>query len=124
MAKTGLYPLLIQRAIIIYELRIYDTVPGKLPALHDRFQNHTLGFFKKHGIRVVGFWTEDVGTNTNNRLVYIVAYESLADREKKWGAFISDPDWLKVRAETEKDGPLVAKITNSILRPTPYSPMQ
>ena len=80
------------------------------------------GFFKKHGIKVVGFWTDDIGTT--NRLIYILAYDSLADREKRWGAFASDPEWLKVRAETEKDGPIVARVINTIMRPTPYSPMQ
>jgi len=79
-------------------------------------------FFEKHGIKVVGFWTEDIGTS--NRLLYILGYESLADREKKWTAFMNDPDWLQVRAKTEAGGPLVARVLNSILRPTPYSPMK
>jgi len=107
---------------MVYEMRIYECVPGRLPALNDRFSKHTLGFFKKHGIKVVGFWTDDIGTT--NRLIYILAYDSLADREKRWGAFASDPEWLKVRAETEKDGPIVARVINTIMRPTPYSPMQ
>ena len=107
---------------MIHELRIYEAMPGKLPALNDRFAKHTLGFFKKHGIKVLGFWTEDIGTS--NKLVYILSYESLADREKKWSVFQADPDWQKLRAETEKDGPLVARVHNSILRPTSYSPLQ
>jgi hypothetical protein len=107
---------------MIYELRIYETVPGKLPALNDRFAKHTLGFFKKHGIHVVGFWTEDIGTS--NQLVYMLGFESLADREKKWTAFQADPGWHQVRAESEKNGPINARVRNMILRPTSYSPMQ
>ena len=107
---------------MIYELRIYEVIPGKLPALNDRFSNHTLGFFQKHGIKVTGFWTEEVGTS--NQLVYILAFDSMADREQKWAAFQADQDWIRLRAETEKDGPMVARIRNSFLRPTPYSPMQ
>ena len=107
---------------MIYELRIYEAVPGKLSALHARFANHTLGFFSRHGIKVVGFWTEEVGTSNN--LVYILGYEDWADREKRWTAFMNDPDWLKVRAETEKEGPLVTRVHNRILRPTLYSPMK
>ena len=42
---------------MIYELRIYEAMPGRLAALNDRFANHTTGFFKKHSIHVVGFWT-------------------------------------------------------------------
>jgi NIPSNAP len=107
---------------MIYEMRIYETVPGKLPALNDRFAKHTLGFFKKHGIHVVGFWTEDIGTS--NQLVYMLGFDSLADREKKWTAFQADPGWNQVRAESEKNGPINARVRNMILRPTNYSPMQ
>jgi hypothetical protein len=107
---------------MIYELRIYETVPGRLPALNDRFANHTLGFFKGHGIHVVGFWTEDIGTS--NQLVYMLGFDSLADREKKWAAFQADPDWNRVRSESERDGPINARVRNRILRPTSYSPMQ
>jgi hypothetical protein len=107
---------------MIYELRIYETVPGKLPALNDRFAKYTLGFFKKHGIHVVGFWTEDIGTS--NQLVYMLGFDSLADREKKWTAFQADPGWNQVRAESEKNGPINVRVRNMILRPTNYSPMQ
>lgn len=107
---------------MIYELRIYETIPGRLPALNARFADHTVGFFKRHGIHVVGFWTEDIGTS--NQLVYMLGYDSLADREKKWAAFGADPDWATVRSESEKDGPINARVRNMILRPTAYSPMQ
>jgi len=49
---------------------------------------------------------------------------SLEEREKKWAIFTSDPEWLKVREETHKNGPIVLKSTNTIMRPTSYSPMQ
>lgn len=107
---------------MIHELRIYDTVPGKLPALHDRFANTTLGLFEKHGIRAIAFWVDEVGIS--NRLTYILEWTDLAERDRVWGAFMSDPEWLSKRAESEKDGPLVARITATLMRPTPYSPMQ
>ena len=107
---------------MIYELRIYETIPGRLPALNARFADHTVGFFKRHGIHVVGFWTEEIGTS--NQLLYMLGFDSLADREKKWAAFQADPDWNKVRLESEKDGTINARVTNRILRPTAYSPMQ
>ncbi len=47
---------------MLYELRVYDARPGKLGALNDRFANHTTGFFKNHGIGIVGFWTAVIGT--------------------------------------------------------------
>ncbi|MBI4297427.1 MAG: NIPSNAP family protein [Chloroflexi bacterium] len=107
---------------MLHELRIYETVPGMLPALNQRFANVTLPLWKKYGIRPVAFWTEDVGTS--NRLVYLLEWESLAEREQKFPAFQADPEWQRKRAESEKDGPLVARIENRILRPTPYSPLR
>ena len=46
----------------VQEWRIYDAVPGRLPDLHNRFANHTLGLFEKHGISNIGYWTEVFGT--------------------------------------------------------------
>ncbi|MDP6100753.1 MAG: NIPSNAP family protein [Dehalococcoidia bacterium] len=107
---------------MLYELRIYDAVPGRLAALNERFANVTLSLWKKHDIRPVAFWTEEMGTS--NRLVYLLAWESLAEREQKWPVFQSDPEWQQKRVETEKEGPLVARVENRILRPTSYSPLQ
>ena len=104
----------------VQELRVYDAMPGKLPALHDRFSNHTMELFERHGIENIAYWTEDVGTS--NRLVYLLGYPSLGDREKSWVAFGADPDWKKARMESEKGGPLVRESRHSILRLTPYSP--
>ena len=105
---------------MIHELRIYECVPGQLPALNDRFETFTLKLWEKHGIRQAGFWTTLIGQNNQN-LYYLLEWENLAERERKWNTFIADPEWLKARAETEKDGPIVAKVTNEILVPTPYS---
>ena len=105
---------------MIHELRIYECVPGKLPALNNRFETITLKLWEKHDIRQAGFWTTLIGQN-NQVLYYLLEWENLAERERKWTAFMADPEWLKARAETEKDGPIVAKVTNEILSPTPYS---
>ena len=105
---------------MIYELRIYRTLPGKMPALLSRFQNHTLKIWERHGIRQAGFWTTLIGESQND-LTYLLAWESLAEREIKWAAFASDPEWLKVRAETEKDGQINANVATSFLVPTAFS---
>ena len=105
---------------MIYEMRIYRCVPGRLPALLQRFEKVTLDLWKKLGIRQAGFWTTVIG-ESNQELTYLLAWESLAERERKWTAFVSDPEWVAVRNETEKDGPIVATIANSILEPTSFS---
>ena len=105
---------------MIYELRIYRTLPGRLPNLLARFQNHTLRIWEKHGIRQAGFWTTLVG-ESNNELTYLLAWESLAEREVKWTAFMADTEWHAARSESEKDGPIVATLSNQILAPTAFS---
>ena len=105
---------------MIYELRVYRCVPGRLPALIKRFDTITLKLWEKHGIRQAGFWTTLIG-ESNQELFYLLQWESLDEREKKWGAFMTDPTWLAARAETEKDGMIVASVTNQILQPTSFS---
>jgi hypothetical protein len=96
---------------MIYELRIYRCLPGRLPALLNRFAKTTLPLWEKHGIRQAGFWTTVVG-EANNDLTYLLAWDSLAERDRKWAAFGSDPEWISKRTESEKDGPIVANISN------------
>ncbi len=105
---------------MIYELRVYTALPGRLPALLSRFEKVTLGFWQKHGIRQAGFFTTTIGPNSQD-LSYLLAWESLAEREQKWTAFQADPEWIAARAASEADGQIVATIANSILTPTAFS---
>lgn len=105
---------------MIHELRIYHCVSGRLPALLKRFETITLALWEKHGIRQAGFWTVAIG-DSNQDLYYLLEWESLAEREAKWGAFMADPEWIAKRAETERDGAIVASISNLILQPTAFS---
>lgn len=105
---------------MIYELRIYRCLPNRLPALLKRFENETLRIWEKHGIKQAGFWTTVIG-KSNLDLTYLLAWESLAEREKKWVAFQTDPEWLAVRDASEKDGPILTNVSNAILQPTSFS---
>jgi hypothetical protein len=105
---------------MIYEMRVYRCVPGRLPALLQRFETITLKLWDKHGIKQAGFFTTLVG-ESNQDLTYLLQWESLADREKKWHAFATDPDWIAKRAETEKSGQIVQNVSNQFLAPTAFS---
>jgi hypothetical protein len=105
---------------MIHELRVLHCVPGRLPALLKRFETDTLRLFEKHGIKQLGFWTVAIG-ESNNDLFLILQWESLAERERKFGAFLKDPEWLEARRKSEEDGPVEATITNTILVPTAFS---
>jgi hypothetical protein len=107
---------------MLYEMRVYEAVPGKMGALNRRFANHTHQLFVKHGFHVVGYWNEAIGDS--DKLTYMLGWTDLNERFEKFAAFGADPDWQKAREESERDGPLVANIRNSIWRPTAYSPMQ
>ena len=65
-------------------------------------------------------WGCMVGPN-NQSLYYLLEWNSLAEREQKWAAFASDPEWIAKRAETEKNGQIVERIENMFLAPTAYS---
>jgi hypothetical protein len=108
---------------MIYETRVYRCLPGRLPALLNRFETITLKLWEKHGIRQAGFFTTLIG-ESNQELTYLLAWESLAEREKKWAAFQSDPDWITARAKTEADGQIVSNIVNQLLVPTSFSSVE
>jgi hypothetical protein len=105
---------------MIYELRLYDCCPGRMPALLNRFEHTTLALWEKHGIRQVGFWTTVIGP-VSQRLTYMLAWESLAEREIKWAKFQADPDWIAKRAASEKGGPILINIQSELLAPTAFS---
>ena len=105
---------------MIYEMRVYRCLPGRLPALLKRNETVVRRIWEKHGIRQAGFFTTLIG-ESNQELTYFLAWESLADREKKWAAFQSDQDWISARAKTEEDGQIVANIVSQLLVPTAFS---
>ena len=105
---------------MIYELRVYHCLPRRMPALLNRFENVTLGMWKKYGIRQAGFWTVEIG-ESNHDLYYLLAWESLDERQDKWTKFQADPEWIAKRAESEKDGAILSHVSNTILNPTSFS---
>ena len=107
----------------IFERRIYIANPGKLPALHARFREHTCQLFKKHGIELVGFWTPMDGEEAQNTLIYLVAFPNAEAQKKAWKAFQDDPEWKQAKAASEKDGVLVREMQSKNLKATDYSPL-
>jgi hypothetical protein len=105
---------------MIYELRVYRCLPNRLPALLKRFNDHTLRIWEKHGIRQAGFWTTLIG-ESNHELIYMLAWDSMAERETKWTAFQADPDWQAARADSEKDAPILLNVASQFLAPTAFS---
>jgi hypothetical protein len=105
---------------MIYELRTYRCVAGRKLALLSRFENDTLRIWEKYGIRQAGFWTTLIG-ESSQEIIYMLAWDSMAEREKRWQAFLADREWIAIATETEKDGPLVENISNQLLAPAAFS---
>ena len=108
----------------VFELRTYTAAPGKLDALHKRFRDHTVTLLTKHGMSHVGYWKPIDAPLAENTLIYLLAHESRDAATKSWAAFRADPEWIKVRDESQKDGPLTTKVESVFLSPTDYSPLK
>lgn len=108
---------------MIVELRIYEVMPGKMGAMLERFETVTLPILARIGICPIGFWTTLVGEKSN-ALTYMLQWESLAERERLWAIFQADPEWIERKAETERNGILVANVRNEFLVPTSFSPLR
>lgn len=107
-----------QNDSLVYELRLYQTEPGRMGALLQRFTSHTLGLFEKHGMRNEGYWLSTVDSNL---LYYVLSYPSLADRDAAWKAFGEDPEWQKARTASEQSGKIVASVVSTYLIKTDFS---
>ena len=103
----------------IYELRTYTSHEGKLENVLNRFENHTMALFEKHGIRNIGYW---VSEDQDNTLIYIVAHESRDRAKHSWENFVSDPKWKAARNASVADGPIVNKIENLYMKKASFSP--
>ncbi len=105
---------------MIYEIREYTAVPGRMPALLARFRDHTLRLFEQHGMALEFISLTEVGEDSSNELVYVLRFESYRELQDRWAAFLADPRWRQVKRDSEVDGPLVARIRRRILNSTPF----
>jgi hypothetical protein len=111
----------------VFELRTYHAAPGKLDALLTRFRDHTTALFEKHGMQNVGYWVPtDKKDGAGDTLIYILAHKSREAGEQSFQSFRSDPEWTKVKTESEVDGPLTIKdgVQSLLMTPTDFSPMK
>ncbi|HXS98000.1 MAG TPA: NIPSNAP family protein [Candidatus Limnocylindrales bacterium] len=107
----------------VFELRTYTAVEGRLPALEARFRDHTIAIFKKHGMESIGYW---IPKDRPNTLIYILAHPSMDEAKKHWAEFTADPEWVKVKADSETNagGKLTVKTESVYMDPTDYSALK
>lgn len=110
----------------VFELRIYEAMPGKRDALSDRFHEHTMGMFAKAGMTNVGYWTASPGDASEDLFVYMLSYPSRAARDDMWRRLGENPDFQRevISEEQSEELKLVETIDARLLVPTEYSPLR
>jgi hypothetical protein len=114
-----------KRAARIFELRTYESVNEKASRRKiQMFSDGEIGIFRRLGLAPVFFAQTVIGRNLPS-LTYMLAFDDLASREKLWRDFGADEEWRKLRARPGlSDAEIVSNISNSILRPLPFSPIR
>ena len=87
--------------------------------IHKRFSEVTLELFKKHNIRTVDFWED---AEAKNIIYYLLEHDDMDARNKNFKSFGSDPDWIKAKELSQRDGPIVERTENFFMKRVPYSP--
>ncbi len=108
----------------VFEVRTYTAAPGKLEALHARFRDNTVQIFNKHGMKSIAYFAPSDEPLSKNTLIYILEFPSRDAAKKSWDEFRNDPEWQKVRKESEANGELVTKVDSVYTEPTDYSPLK
>lgn len=108
---------------MLYEWRTYAVAPGQVSAALKRFQIFEMDLFKKHGIEVMGFW-QLTPIEEPAQLACLLRFPNDKARSAAWKAFNEDPHWRQIKAQSEAGGPIFENISETVLAPVPFSPMQ
>ena len=115
----------------VFEMRTYVTPEGRLPALHDRFRNHTMGLFSRHGMSHVAYWTPTESKDSpETKLIYMLSHASQAAGLKSFETFRADPEWIaaKSASETKAGGSLTVPqpegVKSIYMKATDFSPIR
>ena len=71
----------------------------------------------------IGYWVPTDEPASRNTLIYIVSHASREAARANWDDFRADPEWQRVRAESEASGKLVERIESVFLDPVDFSPI-
>jgi NIPSNAP. len=108
----------------VYELRTYTAAEGKLENVLARFRDHTAKLFEKHGMVNIGYWVPQDAPLSKNTLIYVLAHKSREAAKKSWHDFQTDPEWVKVKTESEANGKIVEKVVSVFMTPADFSKLK
>lgn len=110
----------------VFELMIYHTVPGKVPALESIFRDVSR-MQTKYNLTVVGYWVPNEDPAWKDTFVYLVAHPNRKEADANWHALHADPAFLPYRKSAE---PLIERVNGDYhvdevyMRPTDFSAMK
>ena len=106
----------------IYQLRVYGLVDKTKEAFHARFRDHAMPIMKRHGFDIVSIW--ETREPSGPAFVYLLKWPDEATLKKSWAAFLADPEWVKIKAETPaSDKPIMRDVEQDrVLHIMDYSP--
>ncbi|MCY4585549.1 MAG: NIPSNAP family protein [Bryobacterales bacterium] len=88
------------------------------------FNREEIRIFRRSGIHPVFFGHSLYGPRQPN-LTYMVWYDDMRAREAAWKRFLDDPDWKRIRNKPGwSNAEAVSNISNTFLRPLPFSPVR
>jgi len=109
----------------VFEMHIYHTVPGKVPALESQFRDRQSKLLAKHDLKIVGYWVPEGTPDWDNTFIFIAAHSSREEAKKNWDAMRADPDFQElIKENSEPASKLVERVDVMYMRPTDYSPMK
>jgi hypothetical protein len=105
---------------MIVDMRTYTMVPGRLKAFLALYEAEGLPVQLRHLGKPIGYFTTEIGTQ--NQVVHLWGYESMADREQRRNAMEADPAWAAYRQKSAASGNLQYQ-ENKILKSVSFSPV-
>ena len=106
-----------------FDLRIYTVAAGKTEAFWNRWLNHAVPIYERHGLHSVGAW-KSKDKEGNDLVVCLLAGSSVEGIQKSITAFHADAEWQKIEKDTEKEGPLRTKVEAFKMTATDFSPLK
>jgi hypothetical protein len=110
----------------VFQLMVYHTLPGKVPALESIFRDVSK-LQAKHDLNVVGYWVPNDDPASANTFIYVVAHPSREEAKKNWDALRADPafpEYRKQAAALIEKADEGYKVDEVYMRPTDYSAMK
>lgn len=106
---------------MIVDHRTYTFKPGTVSKWLNKYESDGLPIQEKHLGEFLGLFTTECGNL--HQVVFMWAYQSMADREERRAAMDADPDWQRFIGEIWDLGAIQTQEIK-FLKPASYSPIK